>query len=274
VGSATDTSAEAGTPAEPIAPFERAYCGIDGTAEAVEAATQLARLTPGETVLHLVAAVNPGAAAPAGVTITRPVEQLEDEANDQLSDVATALPPDARLDSRVLVGPEIEAVRAELERAGATVVAVGSPPPHRVTGAVLGSVATALLHESPCSILVARATPEPISFPRAILVGLDGSPGSTRALAVACELRDRLGVPVRALIAKLDDHIDVDLARKAAVGESVELEELDESPATLLVEEAPDLLVVGSRGLHGLRALGSVSERVAHRSSGSVLVVR
>jgi nucleotide-binding universal stress UspA family protein len=35
-----------------------------------------------------------------------------------------------------------------------------------------------------------------------------------------------------------------------------------------------DLLVVGSRGLHGLRALGSVSERVAHRAKCSVLVVR
>lgn len=35
-----------------------------------------------------------------------------------------------------------------------------------------------------------------------------------------------------------------------------------------------DLVVVGSRGLHGLKALGSVSERVAHEAEGSVLVVR
>jgi nucleotide-binding universal stress UspA family protein len=35
-----------------------------------------------------------------------------------------------------------------------------------------------------------------------------------------------------------------------------------------------DLLVVGSRGLHGLRALGSVGERVANQASCSVLVVR
>jgi nucleotide-binding universal stress UspA family protein len=35
-----------------------------------------------------------------------------------------------------------------------------------------------------------------------------------------------------------------------------------------------DLLVVGSRGLDGFRALGSVSERVAHEASCSVLVVR
>lgn len=35
-----------------------------------------------------------------------------------------------------------------------------------------------------------------------------------------------------------------------------------------------DLVVVGSRGLHGLVGLGSVSERVAHRARCSVLVVR
>ncbi len=35
-----------------------------------------------------------------------------------------------------------------------------------------------------------------------------------------------------------------------------------------------DLVVVGSRGPHGLKALGSVSERVAHQALSSVLVVR
>jgi nucleotide-binding universal stress UspA family protein len=69
------------------------------------------------------------------------------------------------------------------------------------------------------------------------------------------------------------------------------VEELEEAPqlppgaefATIerlpddgLVEEAEraDLLLVGSRGLTGLRALGSTSERVAHQASSSVLLVR
>ena len=34
-----------------------------------------------------------------------------------------------------------------------------------------------------------------------------------------------------------------------------------------------DLLVVGSRGLHGVSALGSVSERLAHEAHCSVLIV-
>jgi nucleotide-binding universal stress UspA family protein len=47
-------------------------------------------------------------------------------------------------------------------------------------------------------------------------------------------------------------------------------------PAEVLTDlsKEADLLVVGSRGLHGLRALGSVSERVGQRASSSVLVVR
>ena len=49
----------------------------------------------------------------------------------------------------------------------------------------------------------------------------------------------------------------------------------DAHPVAALVRRsrAADLVVVGSRGLHGLRALGSVSERVAHRAHCSVLVV-
>ncbi|MEX2210983.1 MAG: universal stress protein [Gaiellaceae bacterium] len=41
-----------------------------------------------------------------------------------------------------------------------------------------------------------------------------------------------------------------------------------------LLSEESDLVVVGSRSLRGIRSLGSVSERVAHESLCSVLVVR
>jgi nucleotide-binding universal stress UspA family protein len=55
--------------------------------------------------------------------------------------------------------------------------------------------------------------------------------------------------------------------------------ELEEQPGRaieLLVaaSDSADLVLVGSRGLHGLKALGSVSERVAHQVRSSVLVVR
>ena len=54
------------------------------------------------------------------------------------------------------------------------------------------------------------------------------------------------------------------------------LEHVDDHPVSALLEaaETADLVVVGSRGLHGVKALGSVSERIAHRAKTSVLVVR
>ena len=42
----------------------------------------------------------------------------------------------------------------------------------------------------------------------------------------------------------------------------------------LAASERVALVTLGSRGLHGMRALGSVSERVAHRAHCSVLVAR
>ena len=72
----------------------------------------------------------------------------------------------------------------------------------------------------------------------------------------------------------------------AVEGKSVDLEqvrrrwplaeEIDARPVEALVaaSHAADLLVVGSRGLHGAKALGSVSERVAHQAACSVLVAR
>ena len=38
-------------------------------------------------------------------------------------------------------------------------------------------------------------------------------------------------------------------------------------------EKEPSLIVCGRRGLRGLKALGSVSERVVHRAGCSVLLV-
>ena len=46
-------------------------------------------------------------------------------------------------------------------------------------------------------------------------------------------------------------------------------------PVAALVERSRtvDLVVVGSRGVHGIRTIGSVSERVAHQAHCTALVV-
>ncbi|MGH3044966.1 MAG: universal stress protein [Gaiellaceae bacterium] len=67
---------------------------------------------------------------------------------------------------------------------------------------------------------------------------------------------------------------DLDLAAVHAITDDAVLEEGHPVDTLLNAAKSADLLVVGSRGLHGVRALGSVSERVAHKAPCSVLVVR
>jgi nucleotide-binding universal stress UspA family protein len=158
----------------------------------------------------------------------------------------------------------------EIRRAGATLAVVPAPGHSRAVGIASGAVATFALHEAPCSVLVAR---EPSRHARGgIVVGVDGSPESELALAAAHELAERLGRPLRAVVGTRHAHVDIDAARAAAPA----LEEQQADAVDLLADlsESADLLVVGSRGLRGVRSLGSVSERVAHEARCPVLVVR
>jgi nucleotide-binding universal stress UspA family protein len=93
------------------------------------------------------------------------------------------------------------------------------------------------------------------------------------AYATARYLADRFDAELRPVVAH---------GGKAVDGARIERilgarrDDLPDDPVRALVAAAADadLTVVGSRGLHGLRALGSVSERVAHDARSSVLIVR
>jgi nucleotide-binding universal stress UspA family protein len=63
-------------------------------------------------------------------------------------------------------------------------------------------------------------------------------------------------------------------ALHTAAGREVPLREDLDAPIEALTRLETDLLVIGSRGLQGIKSLGSVSERVAHEARCSVLVVR
>jgi nucleotide-binding universal stress UspA family protein len=147
-----------------------------------------------------------------------------------------------------------------------------------------GSVATRLLHRAESPVLIARTAPTARPFPRELLVASDGSPASQEALRLAGAIARRYHGDVSHLHAGIADAE----RRRALSEEAVALEEATGTPPVVLMEEGPaheaivtrtrerqcSLVILGSRGLGGLRALGSVSERVGHDAPCSVLVVR
>lgn len=246
--------------------FERILCGVDGTPESTVAVEQALKLQEAGGTLTLVAVANLAQAAHAGTAARHAAEQLQQDAEQGLA-AAGALAPVA---VRRLVSGDPTAVLLR-EAADATVAVVGSHGHGRTRGLLLGTVAARLLREAPCSVLIARPTADSERWPQSVVVGVDGSAPSAAAVAAARFVAERFGTTLRAVAAKQDE-FDPQAARRIAP----EVEEEDWPAKRLLVRESQsaDLLVVGSRGLRGLKALGSISERVAHEASSSVLVVR
>jgi nucleotide-binding universal stress UspA family protein len=249
--------------------FSRVLVGVDGSVAGREAAVQAGRLVAAEGTLELAAARYLIDADLQDWPSEQIVATLEREAGPWLADAAAAAGP--RATTRLLNGPSKQALLEEAERFGATLIAVGTHEHSRLSEVLIGGVAGPLLHESTCSVLIARPATSDAPFPRDIVVGVDGSPGSLAALAAGEYLGTRFGTAVRAVLAR---HGDVDIIH--AELHAPQLEILDGSAVDALVDAgaAGDLAIVGSRGLHGLAALGSVSERVAHKARSSVLVVR
>ena len=198
--------------------------------------------------------------------------ELAEEARAALDHARVEARPLHSFEAKLVEGDPRFCLLAEIERRQATLVAVGSHGLSRAAGIALGAVSTHLLHEAPCSVLIARGAIDVAHWPRRIVVGVDGSPDSELALRVGRSLAARFDSDVRAITATQDAYVELDEARRLAPG----LEEHDGHALDVLTAaaETSDLLVIGSRGLRGVRALGSVSERLAHDAEHSVLVVR
>jgi nucleotide-binding universal stress UspA family protein len=249
--------------------FDRVLCGLDATPDGLEVARQAAQLRAEGGELTVVSALDIGATAQAGWTASRAEAELRAELEGALEAARTAI---ENADFKLLEGRPDQVLLAEAVRSNATLVAVGTHGISRPVGIALGTVTTMILHEAPCSVLVVRERPPEAPIPRSIVVGVDGSPESAVAVEVASALAERFGIETQ--LWAIRDGKDFDQSAVDLISDNVRFE--DGKPVEMLVGAAGpnDLLVVGSRGLHGIRALGSVSERVAHKAHCSVLVVR
>jgi universal stress protein A len=248
--------------------FDRILCGVDGTPASLVAVRQALHLHAERGSVLLLAVANLAQAAHAGMAAPHAAELLEHEAEAALSE-AQAIAPLAS--SKLLDGDPVAVMLGQAEAERATLIAVGSHGRRRAAGLLLGTVAARMLRDATCSVLIARPAREAEAWPRTIVAGVDGSLESAAAFTVARSLAARFSGSVRAVVSTKDQ-----LDREAARAIAPELEEHEARAVQVLVaaSEPTDLIVLGSRGLHGLKALGSVSERVAHQARSSVLVVR
>lgn len=251
--------------------FGRVLVGIDGSPESVEAARQAATLAHGPVTLLAAYDLVRGLVGGVGPATPAMVDEaaLRATAEERLELARDALGGTAAM--KVGEGRPWDLLLHEIDRAGSTLVAVGSHGHSRPVGIVIGSTATELIHKAPCSVLVAR--PALGAFPRRIVVGVDGSDESLAAYDVAQALARRFEARLTPVVASLENEIDPD-AIEQQVG--MRVQSVFDYPVDALVSASTenDLVVVGSRGLRGLRALGSVSEQVAHQAASSVLIVR
>lgn len=252
--------------------FERVICGVDATEESIEAARQAARVTAPGGRLVLVAVAELEVAAQAGFAASMVAKELEEEAGAALERATEAISGLHPAEGRLLSGPVPATLHAAIVEESASLVVLGTHGHGRGSGILLARASTTVLHDSPCSVLVARRPGDAESFPSSIVVGLDGSPAGDAAAAAADDLARRFGSRVRAIVATGGKGVDAGAILAGRPG----AETVPRKPLEALLEASggADLLVVGNRGLHGLKALGSVSERVAHQATCSVLVVR
>lgn len=265
------TQAQSQKTGKPGTIFGHVLVGIDGSPEALEAARQASALADEPVTLLATYELVSGLVGGAGPAVPVYIDQARLRESAELEiDQARAEIPDLSGPGKVMAGHAWEAILAEIDRERHTLVAVGSHGTGRVFGIVIGSTATELIHKAPCSVLVARG--KPANFPSRIVVGLDGSEESAVAYATAKAIAERSQARLRPIVAYVDDHVDLEAVQRLGT----RFRGVNNLPVDALVSASAeaDLLVVGSRGLHGIKALGSVSERVAHQAACSVLIVR
>jgi nucleotide-binding universal stress UspA family protein len=259
--------------------FETIVCGVDSSPQGIEAVRQAEELGGEDAEVWGVGVWNPSLAVHAGIHANDVLRDLRDEVHANVRKAADEFPG---MKPMVVRGSEVAGLIAAASNLEADVLAVGSHGSARMAGVILVIVATGVVHEAPCSVLIARR-PESASAPKMVLHADDGSSDSRDAAAAAAAVAGRLGAAVTTLHVGSDwEATDRFGAGSSEVIEAsgVETSVRRESGSahreiiTVAAEIDASLIVVGSRGKVGISALGSVSERVAHRAPCSVLVVR
>lgn len=218
------------------------------------------------------------------------------------SAMAEMVPGEVKVLSRCEEGYPLDVLRRAADEPDVIATVVGARGHSGLAGLVLGSMSHALTHHLTKPVVIVPATwePHPATAKPTIVVGVDGSPGSARALAWAVADAEVTGRRVEAVMVRpLPDPVlpagapaasdgtdpqssverTLELLVADAGKEGVEATAvvLQGHPAEKLIERAAaaELLVVGTRGHSRAHELvtGSVSHATTHQSPVPVVVV-
>jgi nucleotide-binding universal stress UspA family protein len=280
--------------------------GVDGSAASYAAVGWAAHeATMRRLTIKLVYVVAPtlitSAEAPK-YTITQAQEIKARQILDHARRIVNGVQGEARL--KVCVEVRYAGVLATLVDASrdAQMIVVGARGLDEFGWRMVGSVSSGLLHHAQCSVVIVR---DPDSVGRGsrddapVLLGIDGSPASEAATALAFDEAARRGVPLVALHAWSDvgvfpilgmdwrvyrDEGDEVLGERLAGWQEiypdvqVHRRLVCDVPARWLIDESDSaqLVILGSRGRGGFAGLhlGSVSSAVAQSARVPVIVVR
>ena len=262
------------------APFPRIVCGASGTRSSQVAVEQALEVAGHDGTVRFLAITDARGVGPnrmAGTGEPR-AERALAAARQAARDAGVAA------SAELCHHPDPRRVLVETARSSDLLV-LGGHVHSRGEGLFLGSAAVYALHAATVPVLVARPVPAGRRLAERVMVAAAGAEGDRHAARVAAELAVRGGGSLTFLHVDRPYGPDVHrhLAEAAADAiaitgtEPVDVSVKGHGPDALVVvadELEATLLVLGSRSLSGLRALGSVSERVAARARCPVLVMR
>ncbi len=251
-----------------------------------------------EPTLHAYPPFWTGEVVPAAQLVEQALTNARQAMNEMVAG-AKALP--SPLESEVVVGALPDTIVEHAKGEAADLLAVCSHGRGGVSRWVMGSVAERVLREAPCPVVVAReaAAPTPL---RRVVVGVDLSGHSKRALELAGRLCAQHGASLEVVYAWMQPHIGpygalsgqlltqmeqevaqhlADFVRGAELPSGLEIHQATPPgpPTSVLVERLkenpPDLLVLGTHGRRGFRrfVLGSVAETTVRYAPCTTLVV-
>jgi nucleotide-binding universal stress UspA family protein len=187
------------------------------------------------------------------------------------------------------------AILKDAQRADALLIVLGAHGHSMWSMHLLGSVTAKILHHTSLPVaVVPEKAPEPTD--RGIVVGVDGSPTSRRALRWAADFAAATGETIRAITVapaeiwheqpSFSNSGDVDIVRGLSniawtvsdeTGVPIDTEAIVGDPATELVRLSArtDLMVLGSRGHTSIGEVmfGSVGRHCATHSSRPVVII-